>query len=109
MPNLRKELSKHSNSFNHEVSSQIVQEDDGEENLPRPAIVSHITDPTRVIQRVIHKRGIVDPLICFSCDKGDNKVVMVCQAHDLARQEPNRYNGFSTGGSRLTFMLYCGY
>ena len=34
---------------------------------------------------------------------------MVCQIHDMANERPNRLGGFSTGSTKLTFMLYCGY
>lgn len=107
IPNFRKELSKHSNSFNAEVSSEIVEEND--EDVPRPSIVSYITEPIRVLQRVFHKREVIDPIVCYSVDKGDKKVIMVAQVHDMGRSTPNRHNGFSTGGSRLTYMVYCGY
>ena len=35
--------------------------------------------------------------------------MLLCQIHDLANERPNRFDGFSTGSSKLTFMVYCGY
>ena len=69
-PNFRKELSVHSNSFNHEVDSEILEDYDEDGDTARPTIISYIKDPIRVISRVIHKRGVREPLICYGFDKG---------------------------------------
>ena len=73
-PNFRKELSQHSNSFNKEVDSEIVEDYDEDGDIARPSVISYLKDPIQVITRVIQKRGVRDPLLVVSIDKGLYKV-----------------------------------
>ena len=69
-PNFRKELSQHSNCFNEEVDSEIVEDFDEDGDIARPSVISYLKEPIKVITRVIKKRGVRDPMIVFSIDKG---------------------------------------
>ena len=68
--NFRQKLSEHSNSFNSEVASEVIDNVDEEGDIVRPFVISHLKDPIRVLIRVIQGRNVLEPLICFGLDKG---------------------------------------
>ena len=68
--NFRQKLSEHSNSFNSEVTSEVIDNVDEDGDIARPSVISHLKDPIRVLIRVIQGRNVLEPLICFGLDKG---------------------------------------
>ena len=73
--NLRQKLSEHSNCFNDEVTSEIVENFDEDGDVDRPFVISHLRDPIRVLIRVIRGRNVLEPLICFGLDKGTHFIL----------------------------------
>lgn len=67
-PGVKKKLSVYSNSFNKEVTSEIVW--DGRKENPRKTVIAYLRRPIQVILRLINERNILSPLLCIGIDYG---------------------------------------